>query len=132
MIEQVLLIAGASIFGVLGTLHLIFTFFTNKFDAYDSSVTEAMKNTSPVLTKDTTVWDAWIGFNASHSSRPRPITTVLLIISTMSIPGPVGSATKSRIPAIISVAVAGRRGLLFPGSRVLRRSVAVPNVAPFR
>ena len=26
-----------------------------------------MKQTSPVLTKDTTVWDAWVGFNASHS-----------------------------------------------------------------
>lgn len=26
-----------------------------------------MKNTSPVLTKETTIWDAWVGFNASHS-----------------------------------------------------------------
>ena len=67
MIEQVLLIIGASIFGLLGTLHLLFTFFTNKFDAHDPNVTEAMKNTTPVLTKDTTLWDAWIGFNASHS-----------------------------------------------------------------
>jgi hypothetical protein len=67
MVEQVLLIVGATIFGVLGTLHLVYTFFSNKFDAYDPAVTEAMKGTSPVLTKDTTVWDAWIGFNASHS-----------------------------------------------------------------
>ena len=26
-----------------------------------------MKNTSPRLTKATTMWNAWIGFNASHS-----------------------------------------------------------------
>jgi len=65
--EQILLIIGASIFGILGTFHLIYTFFTNKFDAYDPSVTEAMKNTSLILTKDTSVWNAWVGFNASHS-----------------------------------------------------------------
>lgn len=64
---QILLIMGASIFGILGVIHLMYTFFTNKFEAHDSSVTEAMKKTSPALTKETTVWDAWIGFNASHS-----------------------------------------------------------------
>jgi len=65
--EKVLFIVGASIFGVLGTIHLIYTFFTNKFDTIDLSVKKAMQNTSPILTKETTVWKAWIGFNASHS-----------------------------------------------------------------
>jgi len=65
--SQTLLIIGASIFGVLGAIHLIYTFFTTKFDAHDSSVTAAMKNTSPRLTKETTMWNAWVGFNASHS-----------------------------------------------------------------
>jgi len=64
---KILLIIGASIFGILGTVHLFYTFFTNKFEAYDSSVTEAMKGTSPILTKETSVWNAWVGFNASHS-----------------------------------------------------------------
>lgn len=64
---QILLITGAAIFGLLGTVHLIYTFFTNKFDPYDLSVKDAMQSTSLVLTKDTTVWKAWIGFNASHS-----------------------------------------------------------------
>ncbi len=67
MIEQTLLIIGAAIFGILGTAHLLFTFFTNKFNAFDKSVTKAMKSTSPVLTKETTMWNAWVGFNASHS-----------------------------------------------------------------
>jgi len=65
--EQTLIIIGASIFGLLGTLHLIFTLFTNRFEAYDPIVTEAMKSTSPILTKETTIWNAWVGFNASHS-----------------------------------------------------------------
>lgn len=65
--ERILIIIGAAIFGYLGTVHLFFTFFTNKFEARDSSVTNAMKETSPILTKETSVWNAWIGFNASHS-----------------------------------------------------------------
>ncbi len=67
MVSQVLFIIGASIFGLLGCVHLIYTFFTDKFNAYDSDVTAAMKSASPVLTKETTVWRAWVGFNASHS-----------------------------------------------------------------
>jgi hypothetical protein len=27
-----------------------------------------MKSISPMLTRETTMWKAWIGFNASHSS----------------------------------------------------------------
>lgn len=65
--EQVLFIIGASIFGLLGSIHLVLTFLTNKFEAFDVKTTQAMKNTTPLLTKETTVWDAWIGFNASHS-----------------------------------------------------------------
>ena len=64
---QTLIILGAAIFGILGTLHLLYTFFTPKFDASDPAVKEAMKATSLILTKDTTMWKAWIGFNASHS-----------------------------------------------------------------
>jgi|TARA_R110002049_G_scaffold89490_1_gene225087 hypothetical protein len=67
MIEQYLIIIGSSVFGVLGTIHLLYTFFTNKFNAHDPSVTEAMKSSSPILTKETTIWNAWVGFNASHS-----------------------------------------------------------------
>ncbi|GJM13461.1 MAG: hypothetical protein DHS20C12_18640 [Pseudohongiella sp.] len=67
MIEQLLLITGATILGVLGSMHLLYTFASKKFDARDEAVTEAMKNASPVITRETTMWNAWIGFNASHS-----------------------------------------------------------------
>lgn len=66
-IEQILIIIGAGIFGILGTIHLVYTFNTNKFDARDENVTKAMQGTSPVLSRQTTMWKAWIGFNASHS-----------------------------------------------------------------
>lgn len=65
--NQLLLIVGVSVFGVLGTIHLIYTFFTEKFTPYDLSVADAMKSTSPRLTRETSVWNAWVGFNASHS-----------------------------------------------------------------
>ncbi|MCG7537392.1 hypothetical protein [Pseudoalteromonas sp. OOF1S-7] len=64
---KVFIVSGALIFGVLGTIHLLFTFFTNRFDTVDPSVKESMKSTSPLLTRQTTIWNAWVGFNASHS-----------------------------------------------------------------
>lgn len=67
MIAQILLITGSSILGVLGTVHLVYTFYSKKFYAVDRTVTEAMKKSSPRITDETTMWDAWVGFNASHS-----------------------------------------------------------------
>lgn len=85
--EQILLVAGASIFGALGAIHLAYTFFSNKFDAFDGKVTKAMKGTSPVLTKETTMWNAWIGFNASHSLGAMLVTAfyVPLAINNMDV-----------------------------------------------
>ena len=87
MYEQILLITGAIIFGALGTVHLIYTFFSNKFNAFDSNVTKAMKNTSPLLTKQTTMWKAWVGFNASHSLGAMLVTAfyVPLALNNMSV-----------------------------------------------
>lgn len=66
-LAQWLIILGSSIFGMLGFLHFLITFLTPAFEAYDPQVTEAMKSSSPKLTKETTIWRAWVGFNASHS-----------------------------------------------------------------
>lgn len=87
MIDQILLILGATIFGMLGSIHLAYTFFSNKFDAFNEDVTKAMKETSPVLTKETTMWKAWVGFNASHSLGAILVTAfyVPLAISNMEI-----------------------------------------------
>jgi len=66
-LAQVLLIVGSLIFGLLGSIHLIYTFLSNKFDPYNIDVKLAMESTSPVLSKETSIWRAWVGFNASHS-----------------------------------------------------------------
>jgi hypothetical protein len=67
VVSQVLFIIGASIFDLLGFIHIICTFFTDKFNAYNPYVTQTMKSTSPKITKETTIFRAWVGFNASHS-----------------------------------------------------------------
>ena len=101
--EQVLLITGASIFGVLGTIHLIYTFFTNKFEAHDSSVTEAMKTTSPILTRETSIWNAWIGFNASHSLGAMLVAAVYIPLSVSYFEIIKESVWFSILPVIIGI-----------------------------
>lgn len=68
MIEQYLWIVGSSIILFLGCAHMYFTFFTDKFSSKNKTVLDEMKNSSLILTKETTIWKAWIGFNASHGS----------------------------------------------------------------
>lgn len=61
-------IAGSAVIGILGCVHLLYTFFTDKFLPRDEKLLEEMKTVSPVLTKDISMWNAWVGFNGSHSS----------------------------------------------------------------
>ncbi|MGB4845393.1 MAG: hypothetical protein WBP16_13080 [Ferruginibacter sp.] len=68
MAAKILWITGSFIYLLLAGLHLVYTFFSNKFLARDTNTVELMKKTHPVLTKDTTMWKAWIGFNGSHSA----------------------------------------------------------------
>ncbi|MEO6610599.1 MAG: hypothetical protein ABIT05_00650 [Chitinophagaceae bacterium] len=67
MIEKILWICGSSIYIILAGMHLLYTFFTNKFSVRDRETEERMKRNYPVLTNKTTMWKAWIGFNGSHS-----------------------------------------------------------------
>lgn len=64
---QILLILGASIMGVLGSLHLAYTFFSNKFDPYNSEIKSELEKTTLIISKNALFWNAWVGFNASHS-----------------------------------------------------------------
>lgn len=59
---------GSIIITLLGLTHLYYTFFTNKFSSKNENMVAEMKSSYPILTKKTTMWKAWIGFNASHSS----------------------------------------------------------------
>jgi hypothetical protein len=68
MIIKYLWIAGSFPFILLGTIHLVYTFFSQKLSARDTTLNETMKKVHPVLTTQTTMYRAWTGFNASHSA----------------------------------------------------------------
>ncbi len=63
-----LMAASAGIILTLGLLHLLYTFRGRKLHPRDDALKERMKEVSPVITRETTMWKTWIGFNASHSS----------------------------------------------------------------
>lgn len=62
-----LMAGSAGIFLALGLLHLFYTFRGRKLQPRDDTLKERMKEVSPFITRETTIWKAWIGFNASHS-----------------------------------------------------------------
>lgn len=66
-VPQMLMTASALVMLLLGLLHLLYTFRGNKLFPRDTHLERQMQQVSPVLTNRTTMWDAWIGFNASHS-----------------------------------------------------------------
>src|SRR5262245_63759933 len=52
---------------MLGVLHLVYTFQGPKLRPRDPALQARMNEVNLVITRQTTVWRAWIGFNASHS-----------------------------------------------------------------
>jgi len=67
VIARVFIGASSAIMVLLGSIHLLYTFWGNKLTPRDPAVQAAMNTVHMVLTRETTVWRAWIGFNASHS-----------------------------------------------------------------
>jgi len=66
-IPSALLAASAAIVLLLGLAHLLYTFVGPKLLPRDQALQVRMQEVSPVITRQTTMWKAWIGFNASHS-----------------------------------------------------------------
>ena len=62
-----LITASAAIILLLGLVHLLYTFRGRKLHPRDDELEARMKEVTPVLTRKTTMWKAWVGFNASHS-----------------------------------------------------------------
>ena len=67
MLPRILIAASASISLFLGIAHLVYTFFGPKLRPRDAALEARMKEVSPGITRQTTMWKVWIGFNASHS-----------------------------------------------------------------
>ena len=80
-IAKYLWIIGSLPLIILGMIHLMYTFFTNKFSSRNKVVEQEMKTSFPVLTRATTMWKAWIGFNASHSAGCIYIGVINLIVA---------------------------------------------------
>jgi hypothetical protein len=83
MLEQALLIAGAAVFGTLGSIHLVYTFFGERLAPRDPAVRIAMQNTTMRITRATTLWQAWTGFNASHSLGAMVFALFVLLLATL-------------------------------------------------
>jgi hypothetical protein len=64
---KILMVLSASIIFSLGVLHLVYTFCGPKLRPRDSALQISMSQIAPVITKETTMWRCWVGFNASHS-----------------------------------------------------------------
>ena len=57
----------ALVLATLGVLHLVYTFRGSKLTPRDPALQARMAEVHPVITRQTTMWRAWVGFNASHS-----------------------------------------------------------------
>jgi hypothetical protein len=64
---RILMVLSASIVLTLGVVHLAYTFWGPQLTPRDPALQVSMSRISPVITKETTMWRAWVGFNASHS-----------------------------------------------------------------
>jgi len=63
----ILMTLSALVLSTLGVLHLIYTFHGPKLTPRDPDLQARMAEVHPVITRQTTMWRAWVGFNASHS-----------------------------------------------------------------
>ena len=59
---------GGAIFLVLGALHLVITFRGPLLLPRDRALRARMAEVSPVISRETTMWRAWVGFNGSHGA----------------------------------------------------------------
>jgi hypothetical protein len=62
-----LVAASAAIILLLGLTHLLYTFRGPMLLPRDRELQTRMEEVSPVITRQTTMWKAWVGFNASHA-----------------------------------------------------------------
>ena len=70
MEAKYLFILGTLPFILLGAVHIVYSLMDvrrpRKLTPYDDSVRLAMQASTLVLTRQTTMWRAWLGFNLSH------------------------------------------------------------------
>jgi hypothetical protein len=90
-----LLILGGTVFGVLGTLHVVYTLLDlhnpRRLVPVDPSVAHAMANSALRLSGGRTdMWRAWIGFNFSHSLGVLMVAALAIWVGSRTNTLPVG------------------------------------------
>lgn len=61
------MLVSAGIVLMLGILHFAYTFWGPKLTPRDPDLQVRMRDVSLVISKETTMWRCWVGFNATHS-----------------------------------------------------------------
>jgi hypothetical protein len=67
LVPLILMSLSALVVLTLGVLHLVYTFRGPKLTPRDPALQARMAEVPLVITRQTTMWRAWVGFNASHS-----------------------------------------------------------------
>lgn len=67
MAAKILMLISLSIVISLGILHLGYTFWGPNLSPRDPVLRISMSQISPVISKETTMWRCWMGFNTTHS-----------------------------------------------------------------
>ncbi len=65
--SSILILASSIVIFALGSAHLVLTYLGPKLTPRDPSLTDKLKSAALSISSQTTVWKAWVGFNASHS-----------------------------------------------------------------
>jgi hypothetical protein len=99
-----LFVLGAVPFILLGAVHILYSlrdvWTPKKLTPYDDSVRVSMQQSTLALTRQTTVWRAWLGFNISHGIGVLFFGLVYLILALSS------SALLSKVTVLPLLAVA--------------------------
>lgn len=65
-LAALLVAASAAIVATFGPVHVLYTFRGRLLFPRDDALRARMHEVAPVITRETTMWKTWIGFNASH------------------------------------------------------------------
>lgn len=83
MLVTNLIAASAAIIFSLGAGHLALTYFSRAFAPRDAELEVRLKLTSPIITRQTSLWHAQIGFHASHSLGALFFGSIYFYLATM-------------------------------------------------
>jgi len=110
-LASALVAASAAVILLLGLIHLLYTFRGHKLHPRDAELEARLREVSPVLTRETTMWKAWVGFNASHSFGATLFGAVYAYLALAHGPFLFGS------PFLLSVGLIFLLGYVFLGQR---------------